>query len=79
MRLSASDTGLELFVRDDGNGIKTSPGPRAGGMGLHIMDYRARSIGGSLEIQGAQGGTTVLCRVPQRAGNLAEDCEALAG
>jgi signal transduction histidine kinase len=78
IRLSSSETGLELLVHDDGKGIKESPG-RAGGMGLHIMDYRARSIGGSLEIVGASGGTTVSCRVPQRAGNLAEDCEALAG
>jgi PAS domain S-box-containing protein len=78
IRLSSSETGLELLVHDDGKGIKESPG-RAGGMGLHIMDYRARSIGGSLEIVGGSGGTTVSCRVPQRAGNLAEDCEVLAG
>jgi signal transduction histidine kinase len=78
LRLTASDGGLELLVHDDGSGIIASPG-RAGGMGLHIMDYRARTIGGSLTIQNTGAGTSVMCRVPQRAGNLAEDCEALVG
>jgi signal transduction histidine kinase len=78
MRLSASEGGLELLVQDDGGGIRANTNP-AGGMGMHIMDYRARTIGGSLEIQTNGGGTTVLCRVPQRAGNLTEECEALAG
>lgn len=78
IRLSASEGGLELQVQDDGTGIQASPG-RAGGMGLHIMDYRARTIGGSLDIHGNGGGTSVCCRVPQRAGNLTEQSEALAG
>jgi PAS domain S-box-containing protein len=78
IRLSASEGNLELQVQDDGKGIKASPG-RAGGMGLHIMDYRARSIGGSLDIHDTGNGTSVSCRVPQRPGNLTEETEALAG
>jgi PAS domain S-box-containing protein len=78
LRLGASEGGLELQVQDDGKGIKASPG-RAGGMGLHIMDYRARSIGGSLEIQDVGNGTSVSCRVPQRAGSFTEESEALVG
>lgn len=78
LRLSASEAGLELLVQDDGNGVNPSPG-RVGGMGLHIMDYRARSIGGKLQISNIGKGTSVVCRVPHRVGNLAEDCEALAG
>jgi PAS domain S-box-containing protein len=78
IRLSTSDSGLELFVQDDGSGIKPSTG-RASGMGLHIMDYRARTIGGTLEIRNTGKGTNVFCKVPQRAGNLTDPCEAMAG
>ncbi len=78
LRLSTSEGGLELQVQDDGKGMQSSAG-RAGGMGLHIMDYRARTIGGSLQIHGDGSGTSVSCRVPQRPGNLAEESEALAG
>ena len=35
------------------------------GMGLHLMNYRARMIGASLQIQpGETGGTTVTCLFP---------------
>ena len=78
IRLSASENGIELLVQDDGNGIKPTKGGGSG-MGLHIMDYRARSIGGRLQISDIGAGTAVLCRVPQRVGNLAEECEVLAG
>jgi signal transduction histidine kinase len=78
IRLSTNESGLELQIRDDGKGIQAGHG-RPGGMGLHIMDYRARTIGGSLEIHGNGVGTSVCCRVPQRAGNLADESEALAG
>lgn len=78
IRLSSSEQGLELEVRDDGKGIRAKPG-RPGGMGLHIMDYRARTIGGSLEIRDTGNGTIVSCSAPHRAGNLAAETEALAG
>jgi PAS domain S-box-containing protein len=78
MRLNGSEGALELQVEDDGRGIPIGPG-RAEGMGLHIMDYRARTIGGSLEIQPTEAGTSVSCRVPQRTGNLRPQTDALAG
>jgi len=78
LRLDISDGGLELQVRDDGKGFRLKSG-QAAGMGLHIMDYRARSIGGNLEIQQTTEGTTVICRVPQRAGSLSEETDAIAG
>jgi hypothetical protein len=37
-------------------------------MGLHIMDYRARRIGGVLNISGNGNGTVVVCRVGARVG-----------
>jgi len=60
---------LELKVSDDGAGFRTL-NPEEGnlsGMGLHIMDYRARSIGGTLRLgPGPSGGTIVSCCVPGR-------------
>jgi two-component system CheB/CheR fusion protein len=65
IRLRESAGEIELEVSDDGRGLQATPQRRAG-MGLHIMDYRARSIGGTLRISGNAPGTVVLCRVPHR-------------
>ncbi len=64
--LLAQDDGLELRVEDDGDGM---PADRArnssGGMGIPIMEYRARSIGGALRVRkGVSGGTVLSCCVP---------------
>jgi len=55
---------IRLRVRDNGIGF---PSERSGesGMGVHIMHYRARIIGGTLEIRSISGeGTSVTCTVP---------------
>ena len=58
---------IELKVSDDGIGIPPSRNP-AGGMGLHILNYRARAIGGTLTIERApRHGTIVACSAPQPA------------
>jgi len=60
-----------LQVDDDGvGGYGSWPGsPGAQGMGLLIMSYRAKMIGGGLEIRpAAGGGTSVCCTFP--AGSL---------
>jgi signal transduction histidine kinase len=59
--LGAVDEEVTLTIKDDGAGFAAgSPSPS--GMGLHIMNYRARMIGASLDIRrGASGGTIVLC------------------
>jgi DNA-binding LacI/PurR family transcriptional regulator/signal transduction histidine kinase len=51
-------------VSDDGIGIP--PLARGdGGMGLHILKYRAGVIGGELRIRTRAGGTTITCRTPR--------------
>lgn len=53
-----------LTISDNGSGIQTvSAGNK--GMGLHIMNYRAKMIGGALDIaQSKPHGTVVTCRFP---------------
>jgi PAS domain S-box-containing protein len=64
--LRADARALEVKVDDDGTGLAQEEQSQPAGMGLHIMNYRARSIGGSLRLfHGAHGGTTVSCQVPQ--------------
>ncbi|MDX1546188.1 MAG: PAS domain S-box protein, partial [Rhodothermales bacterium] len=64
VRLDVQQGAAMLTVEDDG------PGPprgasRHGGMGLRIMDYRARMIGGQLSLRPAPGGgTRVQCDFP---------------
>jgi PAS domain S-box-containing protein len=53
-----------LIIKDDGVGIERPPAPHTG-VGLHIMNYRAGMIGGTLEVQREQPrGTAVTCRFP---------------
>ncbi|HZM71188.1 MAG TPA: MASE1 domain-containing protein [Candidatus Cryosericum sp.] len=55
---------VNLTITDDGVGL---PGDLDGqhGMGLRIMKYRARMVGGTLEVRnGPQGGVVVACSVP---------------
>lgn len=62
---------LILEVRDDGRGFGDGDGP--GGMGLRIMDYRARLIGASLEIGKApERGTRVWLCLQQEDGEQGE-------
>jgi PAS domain S-box-containing protein len=65
IHLTETSAEIELKVSDDGRGFHQAAA-QPSGMGLHIMDYRARSMGGKLRISGNGGGTVVLCRVPQR-------------
>ncbi|MDP3179788.1 MAG: substrate-binding domain-containing protein, partial [Spirochaetaceae bacterium] len=51
-------------VGDDGVGLPAYGGEE-GGMGLHILKYRANVIGGELRIRSNEEGTTVSCRVPR--------------
>lgn len=56
------DRSLQLVVHDDGIGRRAATGSTTGGLGLRIMAHRARMIGGTLLIDdAAQGGTVVAC------------------
>jgi PAS domain S-box-containing protein len=60
---------INLAVRNDGAGFPDRHRKKHG-MGLHIMRYRARIIGGTLAIQNeAGGGTVVVCSVHLSPGN----------
>jgi PAS domain S-box-containing protein len=64
IRLAADQRQGALTIQDDGFGISsTVPGNK--GMGLNLMEYRARMVGGSLEVQRVPtGGTIVICLFP---------------
>jgi signal transduction histidine kinase len=49
-----------LSVVDDGAGLSRS-GEQSNGMGLSIMSYRSRLIGGDLKIAEPKAGGTVIC------------------
>ena len=58
---------LELTVADNGIGIPPDA-TEGDGLGLHIMSYRARAIGGDLSVSPrAGGGTVVRCQAPLSA------------
>ena len=62
LRLERLQRKLILTVRDDGIGFR----PRSShkGMGIHIMKYRANSIGAEMALESSKGrGTTVTCKL----------------
>jgi len=61
VRFAEEDGRIALAVADDGVGLPV-PLPATAGMGLRIMQYRARMIGADLQISPAPGqGTLVSC------------------
>jgi PAS domain S-box-containing protein len=59
--LGAVEEEVTLTIKDDGVGFPETLDSH-GGMGLHIMNYRAKMIGAFLDIRrGAGGGTIVIC------------------
>jgi PAS domain S-box-containing protein len=65
--LARSRNVIVLSVTDDGVGFQNEPKLKEG-LGFHIMNYRARAIGGRLEIEcPKKGGTRVACYLPDKA------------
>ena len=66
IRLTAEHERGTLLVKDDGTAI-TGIREHTQGMGLHIMNYRAGMIGGTLEVRPDRvRGTAVVCTFPMR-------------
>jgi PAS domain S-box-containing protein len=65
LRLSESDRAVELAIEDDGGGLRRNQDP---GMGLQVIQHRARLIGAHLEIQSSRGkGVRVVCTLPKQS------------
>jgi signal transduction histidine kinase len=63
--LTDADGGVTLEVADDGVGLEAEPDERRQGLGLRVMEYRARAIGATFAIRPGPGrGTVVSCRMP---------------
>lgn len=63
--LESSPQKIILAVRDDGAGYKVDSA-KTKGMGLRIMKYRSRMIGGALTFQSEPNqGTQVVCTIPR--------------
>jgi len=66
--LAAGDEQIRLQVRDDGSGFDATDATDNDGMGVRIMNYRARIIGGTLDMTSTLGeGTVVTCTLPKKA------------
>ena len=56
---------MVLSITDDGVGVQKARNG-APGLGFHIMDYRARLMGGQLKVESPEkGGTRVACYLPR--------------
>ncbi len=63
IRFFVEDEHIHLIIEDDGIGILRK-GMKEKGIGLDIMKYRARILGGTLDIQSVKNnGTKVICKV----------------
>ena len=63
---------VTLAIHDDGIGMRNADSSRDGnakGMGIRVMQYRARMIGASLEIRSGSSGTSVICACPNQVNN----------
>src|SRR5690606_11838874 len=68
IRAKASADGLTMTIEDNGIGFKRTKTPSRG-MGMHIMRYRARAIGGELTAMTRPGGgAMVSCFCPLPSG-----------
>jgi signal transduction histidine kinase len=56
---------LELGIEDDGRGL-AKDSPRKPGMGLKLIQHRARLIGGQISVHSKRGqGVRIVCSLPK--------------
>ena len=66
--LSLEDRGstIELKITDDGDGLPEKMNSERAGMGLQVMQHRARLMGGRIDVQSEPGhGMRIMCLVPK--------------
>lgn len=73
--IETTDRSTTLQVRDDGSGLPTNR-PQRGGMGLNIMQYRAREAGGELRIESPPTGGTLISCITQMRDEISESAAA---
>jgi signal transduction histidine kinase len=69
LHLHVARAKVRLTITDDGKGMPAQS-ENAPGMGLKIMRYRARILGGEVSFEGgsANGGTRIVCECPIELG-----------
>ncbi len=74
VRLDCEDEGLIMTVSDNGSGLPANQLGAGKGLGLQIMEYRAKVIGGTLQVErGSAGGTIVTCQLQDGVGQAGDD------
>jgi signal transduction histidine kinase len=65
LRLHDAGETVDLTIDDDGRGLPVAP-QATRGMGLPVMEYHARLIGGRLDVRSEPGkGVQITCAVPK--------------
>lgn len=66
LRLEDRGSAIELTIEDDGKGLPHSEASN-GGMGLQVLQHRARLIGGHLTVKSTAGkGVRIVCSLPKQ-------------
>jgi two-component system, LuxR family, sensor kinase FixL len=74
IRLTCNQRGrMTMTIHDDGIGFNGKTRKRSG-MGIHLMNYRARAIGGSIIIRKAPGGRGTVLVCPMRLNSVRFAC-----
>jgi two-component system sensor kinase FixL len=67
LRLEDQGTKVELSIEDNGRGLPEKP-PQTPGMGLQLIQHRARLIGGQVTVHSIRGrGVRVVCSLPKQS------------
>jgi two-component system CheB/CheR fusion protein len=72
LSLDGENDEVILQIEDNGTGIEPAQ-PKNKGMGLHLMPYRARTIGATFELQARTGGGTLIRCVYRKAADAPYD------